>query len=400
MPLPPEAVRQRQWILDELARLLGLGGVSGFAFGPIYLAEERWFPDDWRPDVTGAKAMLDRLMAYAGLSRVRTLMRSERDAGRALAEMAAVAGTSTTHQGAAAWFSGANASGAYLFGVEEAGLREPETLVGVLAHEVAHAWRFRNDVVVSDDATEERLTDLTTVFLGFGVLTTNNTLRVRGEVGGSSRSRYGYLSPAELGFALAVQLALRDDAAERAMVLGALEQDQRIIVKEALDVLVHDPGGLLVRLGLPEREAWPRRAAPRVPAPVKLHAPPGGAREIVFRVRTVPVIAFTIAGVVIGASASIAALTPWLLLVPIACAALSLLVRRDLCSGPDCGKAIPAAAVRCPTCGGQVAGRIRRRRDHLKAEQDFFGLSDLDVAPQVRALAQAALRQDRSRTLN
>lgn len=393
MSLPPETVRQREWILDGLARLLACAGVSDFVFGPLYLAEERWFPDEWRRDVSSAKAMLDRLMAYARLGRVATLMRTELDPARALAEAAATTGGRTTHRGAAAWFEGANSFGTYLFGVETTQLEDPGALAGVLAHEVAHAWRFRNDVVVGDDAEEERLTDLTTVFLGFGALTTNIAGRLGVSAGTRFATGYGYLTQAELGFALAVQLALRNDGGERAQVLDALAQDQRVIVKEALAGLAADLPGLVRRLGLPAREAWPRPRSLHVPRPVKLRATSAGPHEVVFRVRTSPVPAFAVTGLVVGAVLAFAVSSSWPLLLPVAGAVAALFLRRDLCSGPDCGKTVPRAAERCPSCGGRVVGRIRRRRDHARAEQDFLDVSDLDIARQARELVAAALRR-------
>jgi len=83
-----------------------------------------------------------------------------------------------------------------------------------LAHEVAHAYRHAHELRISDYEVEERLTDLTTIFLGFGVLTVNASQRFRSGtsgVGGSwySRSEGGYLSMQSMSYLLAARVVAR-----------------------------------------------------------------------------------------------------------------------------------------------------------------------------------------------
>jgi hypothetical protein len=66
-----------------------------------------------------------------------------------------------------AWFHGIN-MGRAVMGVRGDQLKQPEMLVASLAHEVAHAVPTQKRLVHCD-CEEEFLTDLTAVFLGFGV---------------------------------------------------------------------------------------------------------------------------------------------------------------------------------------------------------------------------------------
>jgi hypothetical protein len=120
--------------------------------------------------------------------------------------------------------------------LEEAG----EGLVGVMAHEVAHAYRAFHGLVHHDRDVEEHLTDLTTVYLGFGIFTVNNTFRSRsythGTLGsGHSMSQAGYLSPEAMSYLFAVQILCRGLTCwQTTKVLRWLEPRQRGHVKAAL----------------------------------------------------------------------------------------------------------------------------------------------------------------------
>ncbi len=104
-------------------------------------------------------------------------------------------------------------------------LADPPSLIATLAHEVAHALLHSapHERVCEPDE-EEFLTDLTAVYLGFGVFMANNVFsfgqfRADG-IGtqGWSSERRGYLPEADLVFALALFIALKqiDPAPARA----------------------------------------------------------------------------------------------------------------------------------------------------------------------------------------
>src|SRR5205814_2701759 len=96
-------------------------------------------------------------------------------------------------------------SGCAHFAFNETAPSDPEHMAGVMAHEVAHAYRTFHQLAdeAADRDREEWLTDVTAAYLGFGVLVANNSYRYRtsGEQIGYrsyqtwSVGRAGYLSP-------------------------------------------------------------------------------------------------------------------------------------------------------------------------------------------------------------
>lgn len=155
------------------------------------------------------------------------------------------------------------------FGINREQSQDAEHLVGVMSHEVAHAYRAHHRLVVPQADQEELLTDLTTVYLGFGILSTNNSFRYRsqGELHGSgvrttwSTASTGYLPPQAFSFLLAAQLAVRDASFwKRRAVMKHLETDQAAYTKEAFRFLRRKGQDLAGTLGVPGGE---HRGRPR-----------------------------------------------------------------------------------------------------------------------------------------
>jgi hypothetical protein len=97
-------------------------------------------------------------------------------------------------------------------------IKDGRAIFGVMAHEVAHAWRNEEHLVADAREREEPLTDLTTIYLGFGVLSTNSTDRYRSSGGYGytswSVSPVGYLPPNGCSRCRRLQAAARDDRYE------------------------------------------------------------------------------------------------------------------------------------------------------------------------------------------
>jgi hypothetical protein len=353
-------------VLDELATLLAANGVSDFAFGPVVTPDAAFFPDAWRGDLASAEAMLRRLLARARLGSLPFVL-WRFDDPRWLDDEHE---RETTHHDAAAFFDGMNSFGTYLFGVREDQWADPMALAGVLAHETAHAWRFRRDLTSSHDATEERLTDLTSVFLGFGVLSAAVAYRVAPEL-----QRRGYLPLHVIAFALGIQLVVRGDEAEWARIDDALGVDARAIVRDVRRQWAPRRAALLERLRLPPEATWTRPTPPTLPAPWSPRIEPG--RDVVFRVAEAPV-RHVGAGLLIASAAVAAANQSWWPLLGLSLTPLALLFKKDVCSA--CRTTVAPSVARCPGCGGDVKGRIRRRAEHATAERAF-----LEAAQDARA---------------
>jgi len=235
LPAPLE----REWLWAALQTLVDARGEEPFLRSPIVLPDDKFFPDRWSADERGVARLAKRLLGYAGLGHLevevqlfteQTEVREVGLDGRAAA---------TSHVGAAAWFAGIR-GGTCLFGAESDQLDDPIGIVGAMAHEIGHAYRRSFRLEHRDRTIEEKLTDVTTIYLGFGLLTTAASARFitahHDNMGSSyAHKRQGYLAPYEMAFMLASQLALRGyDARTVRALIKSLPANQSATVRAAI----------------------------------------------------------------------------------------------------------------------------------------------------------------------
>lgn len=98
-------------------------------------------------------------------------------------------------------------------------LRDPESAVATMAHELAHALLLGGELISHEEPHMEALTDLATICLGLGVFTCNNLLKRRAwtdwNAEGWSISRKGYISPEMAGWAMSLFAWHRGESAPR-----------------------------------------------------------------------------------------------------------------------------------------------------------------------------------------
>lgn len=362
-------------LFDDLAGLLGANGVSDFVFAPILLPTDQFFPDAWRGDLRSAEVMLRRLMAHARIGSLPFSLRLDTDPDWAEDES-----YEPPHRDAAAFFAGVNEFGTYLFGIRAAHLSEPMALAGILAHETAHAWRFRRDITQTHDATEERLTDLSSLFLGFGVLACSIAHRHDRVL-----AERGYLPLVSVATGLGLQLALRNDPAEWSRVKDQLSADARAIVDEVRDRWLPRRADLITRLRLPPEATWVKKPTAQLPA--RWEPKRAAGKDIVFRVNQPPVLPVGAALAGLGALVALANWVWWPVVIAVL-TPLGLLIRRDVCSG--CG-ALLGTRARCAACGGDVVGRIKRRSDHPRAESAWLAEEGNEQASAAKDIARSLL---------
>lgn len=265
--LPEEA--DQDWLLDQLAGIIRACGATRMLTAPLTEPDDRFFPDRWEPTAEGARALLTRLLRYAGLGRLDLRLW----VGEYTRATGSVDPRTGAHgrEGALAWFAGIDRR-TCLFGVDEAQLPDAEGLAGALAHEIAHAWRTHHGLVVANAAVEEQLTDVTTVYLGFGVLTTNASSRHRsrgfwqegrGYMHEWSHKRAGYLPPEAMSFLLAAYCVARAFGPnDRREIASVLEPNQSHSFEVAWTKLAALGDALADRLGVPHPDAWPEPVDP------------------------------------------------------------------------------------------------------------------------------------------
>lgn len=404
--------QQQQWLTEALADLVRRRGCAPFLQAPLVEPSVRYFPDPWSFNRYGIERLTRRLLQYAELPLGVTI------------EFVQDAGIPARHDyRPVAAFLGIE-SGVCRFVYNARCAAGAAVVAGVMAHEVAHAYRHFHGLNQDDEAAEgaedeEFLTDLTAVYLGFGILVVNNSERiastgtVHGHVGTYrvERSSVGYLPPQAFSFLLGIQLSLRSlhgDPAENMARL--LAPNQAEMTRRARELADGRSEMLSVQFGLPRK--WPaqrrpedvlkplRRSPypPNEPAPVVRSQRVDNSEGIVFRVcvmRPVEAGGMWAAGALIAGALIGQVLLPDRLglFLGFVTAPIGFLVGREvsrrqghaLCSDRGCGSRIKASEARCPGCRGQVVGAISHINDRLHAEDEYhrkrlrpFGSSNLE----------------------
>jgi hypothetical protein len=118
--------------------------------------------------------------------------------------------------------------------IERAQTADPVRLVAVLAHELAHRRLLGEDRVTTEQPDHERLTDLLTVYLGFGVFAANMQQGLAGHL--------GYLTVEERGYALACYCRMRREFALPSWA-SHLHPQPRTVLEQALAFLAFEATG-------------------------------------------------------------------------------------------------------------------------------------------------------------
>jgi hypothetical protein len=200
---------EQESILSELRALVQMRGWQRLVApeAPRALAA-----DPIERSASGLRAPLRRLMKYVGIVDVDA--RVETNAGKLLPDFFAFGvSEASPHEGEGLWFAGL-VRGVAFFGVNRPKIGSGNAIRGALAHAVAHAYRARHGFRHADEVIEERLVDVTAIYLGLGSLIEPRSLTAD-----------------EVAFAIAARRNLATDA------------------------------DLRERLGVPEPSRWPRADA-------------------------------------------------------------------------------------------------------------------------------------------
>lgn len=303
VPAPSE----QEWLLEHLREVIAYAGRRRFLDAPIVEPSDEFFPDKWTPGPKGVTRLARRVLRHAGMGKFGVHL--ELFTGET-APAIDPRGRTFSHRhlmNVAAWYSSLDDGRCHL-GVDTSNLDNPPDLAAILCHEVAHAFRDWKGLAYEARHEDEPLTDLTSVYLGFGILSTNLSYRYRATSAGWSHGSGGYLSPVELSFLLAAQAVARGTKdAGRRKISSFLEANQAAFFRASSVQLDRDRVALLRKLGL--EGAGPAAAK-------------GFNRGLpVFRLRG-----------------------GWF--------------RRPRCSDPDCGAVLPVGQPACSGCGGSVKGEV------------------------------------------
>lgn len=396
---------ERDWLGRSLRELLRVRGVEQFARARLLTPSDEDFPDPWDGSVRAAHRITQRLMQHAGIGNLSISVTALADDEAAVDDV--------WDAGTAGWFSGID-RGRARFGIQPKEIGDPQSVVGIMAHEVAHAWRQSHEQPDSDRDTEEHLTDLTTVYLGFGILTTNVTERYRSwrklRASVSQLKSMGYLPPPAMSWLLALQASARNDRSELDAIRRYLEPNQRGWFDQSMEEIAADPR-YLDALMLPPRETWPRAVRMPVtvvdPRPDEVREAPSArergettrnAGQTAYRMdstrralrltlgawlgATAGLVAAMVAGAnleMLGSMDTIGALIGGGAVIGAIVALLRSRVYR--CSDISCRELVPRDAIECPHCGGSFARTITPREwREVQAEDLERNAAGMDFA--------------------
>jgi len=390
---------EQTWVVDELAALIDTCGYEHFALAPLIGPDPRFFPDRWAGGSTSLHRVVRRLLVYADIdAEVAIRVHPDEDVGGGIAP----AGI-----GSRIWFQRRDGETLH-FAARASALREPGSLVPAAARAVSEAFRAWKGLARHDGWREQALIDLTTVFLGFGQLTTDACVRHGTTTTATLRlqataSRLGVLPPQVMAFALAVQLVARKvDRVERARIQNAFQANQAAFLRASLRRVDALEPTLATSLHLGARETWP--PPPNLDDLTALfaddpetdderpHTSMVADRGVigmnvgrsVFRVERsqahrlarllglpVVLLGMLIGTMQVGARAT---MDTWEFFAGGALLALVGLVVGHFipearCSEPQCQTHLTPDATTCPRCGGTVAGVIRHPKERLAAAE-------------------------------
>lgn len=400
----------REWLLGKLTDLIDMGGYEPFVVAPLIESNETFFPDPWKGGEASMARLARRLLHYAGIDDldVRARIFEEEDA--------ITDSRGPTGNDFGIWFDGVK-DGVCKFGAFRPMMGGPLEVVAGMARAVAAAWRWQRGLVTMNKEETEPLLDLTTVYLGFGLLTTDAALRHETDMSGGARRakrsqrKLGALSARAMAFGLAAQAVARGlDRGGRKQVARQLQSNQAGMFRNAVGFLSDLEPDVRTWLHIPAPSEWPEPpdleelTAPADDEHVEEEAPPEvpdvkpveGSNEgkPVFAVQRTMAMRI---GKYLGLPAGVLGLVAVRLappdsglsmqhIIPIVAGLFvtgvligSLFTERT-CSEPRCLAKLPPDAKTCPRCGGTVMGTIAHARERLAAEDALAKESDSEGA--------------------
>jgi hypothetical protein len=203
-PKLPVNDEEKEWIDGGFVRLAVMLSWARLLHSPVVVPAPEHFPDPYDGTETGAFRMFRRVAMAMKLDYEEievTVVAGDHNSTRRLVPF-----YSEKTSGAAGLYHRDPSSVAHI-SFNESKLKDPVALVATLAHELGHVILLEPGLMNGDEPDIEPLTDLLTVFLGLGVLTSAASVPSRqlANVNAQhlSTQRLAYLSEEEFGYALA-----------------------------------------------------------------------------------------------------------------------------------------------------------------------------------------------------
>jgi hypothetical protein len=202
-PQCPVNEEERVW-LDKAGTLL----LKLFAINidevTVVLPTPEFFPDPYGGEEEDVDNLLIRVCSYMGVSRDRLSVELFDDDEKKIRDH--LPSFESKGRGVAGHYR--ETSDLIKISLSTAYLRDPMSLVAVIAHELGHVLLLADKKVARERKDHEFLTDLLTVQMGLGIFTANSAFRFTQWSGGFKQGwkaqRLGYLTEPMFGYALAL----------------------------------------------------------------------------------------------------------------------------------------------------------------------------------------------------
>ena len=242
------------WLIQNLANLCTAMNINSMLECPIIEANSTFFPDKMANDTTFAEIILRRLMGYANLSALKYNLTIDNRTDQ------------TESDDPAAWFCGIE-DGIACFGLNCRAMISEFQIVSSLAHEVTHAYRHYYQLTVEDQHEEELLTDLTMVFLGFGLIFLQGAIGYESKVDvigqmsihSVKSNRLGYLDQQSVAFLLTIQLMLKKYSVEEiAKLVATCDSNCKEFVNESISLIKEKYSNLCDNFNIGDNKISPK----------------------------------------------------------------------------------------------------------------------------------------------
>jgi hypothetical protein len=205
-PKLPVSEEDRAWVENGFDRLSRMLGRRRMLDARVILPDAEHFPDPFDKTSAAAEKMFGRICDYMKVDRGRLEFEIFADETHELRNLLPY--WSGGRGGCAGLYQHPeDGNSKMVVAVRQSHLEDPLTLVAVLAHELGHVILLGDGLINQSAKDMEPMTDLLTVFLGFGIFNGNCSGRFQqwqsDTKQGWSMQRLGYLPEEVYGYALA-----------------------------------------------------------------------------------------------------------------------------------------------------------------------------------------------------
>lgn len=200
-PKCPVSDEEKLWLEESSKWLVREFGIEYIRESPVILPNLDFFPDPFNGTEKDVEVLLKRICYYIDIeprllnlefyrerinqTRCNSLVHLQHNGG-----------------GTSGYFK--DEAGLFTIGIEMSLVKNHIGLVGTMAHELGHVILLGENRISPVAEDQEFLTDLLTVFFGFGIFTANSAILVDTNSCGWKAQKQGYLTEEMFGYALAL----------------------------------------------------------------------------------------------------------------------------------------------------------------------------------------------------